>query len=204
MNIAGTRRREFCNSSHVRTTAQSRAYLEPSRARVPHMAGCEFSTATVLRASALRSKRSRSLAAYGAARLTAQRRTHRDLFGAVSPSELAAPTATPQELSITCRPGRSRQNFCNQSYVRTTSQYTRGHWMPPARPILKQRRCKLFSTTALRPATPGRYPACFQGAYGPCQTTAETHLTSTTNLSEHARPSYSEPRLWILPTASVT
>ena len=66
---AGTRRREICDSSLVRTSAQSRAKIELSRARVPYIAGCEFSFATATRASTLRSKSTRSLVAYGCGNL---------------------------------------------------------------------------------------------------------------------------------------
>ena len=54
MFIAGRRRREFCESSHVRTHAQSCAKIGSSRARVPYMdmAGCEFSPATAMRTGA--------------------------------------------------------------------------------------------------------------------------------------------------------
>ena len=73
MNIAGTERGEFCDLSLVRTRAQSYAGIECPRARVPYLAGCQNSPATVLRASALQSKSARFLAAYGADKLTAQR-----------------------------------------------------------------------------------------------------------------------------------
>ena len=65
MFIAGRKSVEFCASSLVRTDAQSRAEIESPRARVPYMAGCEFTSATVLRTTALQLKRSRFLAAYG-------------------------------------------------------------------------------------------------------------------------------------------
>ena len=62
---AGRRRGDFPNRSNVRTHAQSRAELKSSRARVPYMAGGEFSPATVVRPDAPQWKRTRSLAAYG-------------------------------------------------------------------------------------------------------------------------------------------
>ena len=63
--IAGRENRKICDSSLVRTHAQSRARIKSSRARGPHTARCEFSPATVLRTGALQSKRTRSLVAYG-------------------------------------------------------------------------------------------------------------------------------------------
>ena len=72
MNLAGTKRREICDSSPVRTHAQSCAEIESPRARIPYIAECEFSTSTMLRASALQLKRKRFLAAYGAGHLTDQ------------------------------------------------------------------------------------------------------------------------------------
>lgn len=50
--VADARRREFCNRSHVRTHAQSRAQIESPRARVPHMPGCELIPTTALRTGA--------------------------------------------------------------------------------------------------------------------------------------------------------
>ena len=52
----------------TRTYAQSRAELGSSRARVPYVAGCEFSPPTVLRTAALQSKSIRSLPAYSTER----------------------------------------------------------------------------------------------------------------------------------------
>ena len=49
---ADTRSAELLASSHVRTHAQSRAGIESSRARVPYIAGREFSPATTLRTRA--------------------------------------------------------------------------------------------------------------------------------------------------------
>ena len=54
------------NRSNVRTHAQSRAELEPSSARVPYIAGCEFSRPPALRTAALQSKSKRCRVAYGA------------------------------------------------------------------------------------------------------------------------------------------
>ena len=71
--VAETSRRDFVDSSLVPTHAQSRAGIESPRARVPYIAGCEFSPATVLRAAALQSKSKRFLTAYGARQLTVQR-----------------------------------------------------------------------------------------------------------------------------------
>ena len=47
-----TRRREFRDSSLMRTHARSRAELESPRARVPYTAGCELPPGTRLRAGA--------------------------------------------------------------------------------------------------------------------------------------------------------
>lgn len=65
MFVAETRLREFCDSSLVRTDARSCAEIEGPRARVPCILGNEFSPATAVRADALKSKRTRSLGAYG-------------------------------------------------------------------------------------------------------------------------------------------
>ena len=65
MNGAGRRRRDICDSSIVRTDAQSCAQLEYPRARVLYMAGCEFSPLTLLRPVALQSKRTCFHRAYG-------------------------------------------------------------------------------------------------------------------------------------------
>ena len=56
--VAGRSCGEFGDSSPVPPHAQSRAELEPPRARVPYTAGCKFSPTTVLRAL-MRSIRSR-------------------------------------------------------------------------------------------------------------------------------------------------
>ena len=77
MNGAETKRRVFWNPSGARSHALPRAELEPLRARVPYIAGCEISPSTVLRAAALQSKRTRSLVAYGAAKLPAKPRAQR-------------------------------------------------------------------------------------------------------------------------------
>ena len=50
--VVSTRRREFRESSLMRTHARSRAELESPRARVPHIAGWEFSSGTRLRSGA--------------------------------------------------------------------------------------------------------------------------------------------------------
>ena len=84
--VAETRCREFFDSSIVRTDAQLCPQLESSRAWVPYRAGYEFSPSTVLRAAALQSKPSRSLAAYAPpTRLTNRFLAHRNLLRAVSP-----------------------------------------------------------------------------------------------------------------------
>ena len=49
---AGRRCRKICDSSLMRTHAQSRAEIESPRARVPYMPGCEFSPPAVLPGSA--------------------------------------------------------------------------------------------------------------------------------------------------------
>ena len=62
---AGRRRGDFRDSSRVPAHAQSRADIESSRARVPYIAGCEISPATVLRAAALANYSKCFRAAYG-------------------------------------------------------------------------------------------------------------------------------------------
>ena len=64
MFVAERSCREICDSSPVRTHAQSRAEIESSHPRVPYITGCEFSPSTVLRAPALQLERSRYLLAY--------------------------------------------------------------------------------------------------------------------------------------------
>ena len=72
MNGAGTRGRDFGDSSHVRTPAQSRADLESPRARVPHTAGRRISPTTGTHPLALQSKSNSFLPAYGAEQLPVQ------------------------------------------------------------------------------------------------------------------------------------
>ena len=72
MNGAGRRCGNFADTSPARRDAQSRGEIESPRARGPNTAGCEFSFATVLRTPALQSKRTCSLAAYGAPTLKAE------------------------------------------------------------------------------------------------------------------------------------
>ena len=50
--VVSTRRREFRDSSLMRTHARPRAALESARARVPYMPGCELPPGTRLRAGA--------------------------------------------------------------------------------------------------------------------------------------------------------
>ena len=52
MNVAERRGGECWNRPHVRPPARSRTEIEPPRARGHHMAGCEFSPATVMRSAA--------------------------------------------------------------------------------------------------------------------------------------------------------
>ena len=54
---------------HMRSHAQ---ILNPPAREYSHMAGCEFSAATVLRPAALQSKSKRFLAAYGAGQIIVQ------------------------------------------------------------------------------------------------------------------------------------
>ena len=63
--VPGRRHRKICDSSPVRTHAQSRAELESPRARVPFIAGCEISLATALRRRAQFYRVVRYPAAYG-------------------------------------------------------------------------------------------------------------------------------------------
>ena len=72
MNGAERRRRIFLASPFLRTPAQSRAEIEPSRARGLSTDRCEFSPATPMRTAAHASKKTRSLAAYGAPKLMAE------------------------------------------------------------------------------------------------------------------------------------
>ena len=70
-NVVSTRRREFRDSSHMRTHARSRAELESPRARVPYRPGCELSPATRLRTGARVKYWNRSPGAYGHRRSSA-------------------------------------------------------------------------------------------------------------------------------------
>ena len=65
MFIAETRCWEFVNPSRVRSHAQSRADVEPSRARIPYTGEREFSSATALRADAHSNDWTCYLGAYG-------------------------------------------------------------------------------------------------------------------------------------------
>ena len=67
-------RREFFDSSIMRTDSQSRAEIEYPRARVPYIAGCELSAATVLRNAAQPNYSNRCPTAYGSQRVTVVRR----------------------------------------------------------------------------------------------------------------------------------
>ena len=75
MFVAGRRPLDFLNQSIGRIHGQSRAKLESSRARAPYTARRKLSGATVLRAAALPSKWTRSLAAYSAEQPAHQHRT---------------------------------------------------------------------------------------------------------------------------------
>ena len=70
---AGRRRPEIRDSSLVRTRAQSRPELESPRAGDLNTAGCEISSAPLLRVPAHHSKRRRPLYAYGVLPPTNQR-----------------------------------------------------------------------------------------------------------------------------------
>ena len=63
--VAERSRGELLHSSLVRTSAQLRAKLESSRARVPYGIGVQISLSPVMRADALLSKSTRPLVAYG-------------------------------------------------------------------------------------------------------------------------------------------
>ena len=63
--VVSTRRREFRESSLMRTHARPRAELESPRARVPHTARCELPPRTRLRVDARIEYWSRSPGAYG-------------------------------------------------------------------------------------------------------------------------------------------
>ena len=95
-SVAGTRRREFFDRSHVRTNAQARAEIEPLRARAPYVATCGFSSATGLLVPALQSLPARSLADYGARPLAVQPLTHRQ-----PPESISHPSG--RQLSIRSR-----------------------------------------------------------------------------------------------------
>ena len=94
MNVAERRRGDFGDSSRVRTHAQTRAEIESPRARGPYMAGCEISSATVLRTAALRLKRQRSLVAYGQRR--AQSGPHRSYANDYVPNASTCRTHDPE------------------------------------------------------------------------------------------------------------
>ena len=104
--VAERGREDFGDSSHVRTNAQSSAGLESSRARAPYMAGGEFSPATVLRAGALKSKRPRSLPAYGAQELAAQRLTQ-PYPPTASVGDVVTPTIAPRAPILARHPKRT-------------------------------------------------------------------------------------------------
>ena len=92
MNVAGRRRGEFVNPPRVPTHAQSCAEIESPRARIPYIAGCEISPATVLRGDAQAKNSKRFRAAYG---------HHRSRTGPLhrssSPKSLAPGTNRPSD-----------------------------------------------------------------------------------------------------------
>ena len=88
--VAGMCSGDLGESSCVRTPAQSRAEIEPPRARGPYTARGDLSSATGLRAHALQSKPKRYLPAYGAALRPQRSRTDRLLRN-------ARRTSTPSE-----------------------------------------------------------------------------------------------------------
>ena len=96
---AGGRRGDLYNRSILRTDAQSRAEFESPRARIPCITGFGVSPATLTRAAALRSKRTRFSAAYVAGQLKTQRLVQRQPPGKYRSDELTAPTATRREPS---------------------------------------------------------------------------------------------------------
>ena len=112
---AGRRRRDFRNPPPARFSAQSREQLESSRAWVPYIAGCEFSPATMLRAAALQSKQTGSLAAYGAGQLTAQRPCATTTTKPYRSREQASSTAAPQDPFITRRLGTLVRQYMPRS-----------------------------------------------------------------------------------------
>ena len=69
--VVRTRRREFRDSSLMRTPARSRPELESPRARVPYTPGCELPLGTWLRAGARVNYWNRSPGAYGHRRSSA-------------------------------------------------------------------------------------------------------------------------------------
>lgn len=118
----GTRYREFFESSLTRTDAQSRAQLESPRARVPYIAGGEFSASPLLRTAALRSKPTRPLAAYGAANLTTKRRVQQ------KPVTRTLPTATSSLRSKkTPDSSRCRCSICDPTATQTSRLRQRLH-----------------------------------------------------------------------------
>ena len=105
MIVAGRRWEDFVDPSRARTPAPSRAKLEPSLARPPHMAGCDFSFATLPRAAALHSKSTRSLGAYGAGQLPV-RRPMRRRSSLYSSNQLAMSSRTMQGSSFPVGPNQ--------------------------------------------------------------------------------------------------
>ena len=118
---AGRRGSDLPDSSLVRIDAQSRAQLESPRARVPYMAGSEFSPATVLRGAAHTSYWKCFLGAYGSHRPSAgtPRRTSSTKFPAPPADRRRDP-----ELPVTVAyvAGTTGRKICSWSLVRTPAR----------------------------------------------------------------------------------
>ena len=132
---AGRRPRESSDSSNVRIHAQSRAELESSRARVPYIAGCEFSPATVLRTGAQPKYPTRCRPAYGhcPSRAGPSRPDFRQKISGTCADSPREPRSTSPAPFVA---GTVSGDFHNRSHLRTSAKQRleieclpRGHYV---------------------------------------------------------------------------
>ena len=136
--VAGRRRGNFRDCSHLRTNAQSCAHLESPRARVPNMAAREFSLATVLRGTTHTAYWKCFLGAYGSHRPRdkAPHRTFRTKSPA-PPSDRRRYFELPT--TVTSATAKRGADSCNSSRLRTDTQTSALTAFPRALPTFFRR-----------------------------------------------------------------
>ena len=178
---AGTRRREFCNRSHVRTHAQSCAEFESPRARVLYIAGCELPPATVLRTGARDEYQTRYLTAY------CHRRSHagepRPCIDHKIPGGMHLPVSRP-EIPMAERfvAERGRGDFANRSRARPHAQ-SRAELESLRARVPYIAGCEFSPATVLRGTAHSAYRKRFLGAYGSHRPSVGTPRRSSTTKS---------------------